>query len=746
MDTKTSKPRSSRSLNTTLAIAFFSLTAVALLISSGLQLYTSVQTLQTYLSIRQELLAEAGGKEVSDFIEDEFRALETATDLVDPISISREERELFLDSTLSLQSAYRQLTLLDAQGRQLAEASRFSEISALDITTKLSAEVLAQLQKGERYISPIYIDDATGEPLVVMALPINDIFGDFEGTLAVEVNLKFMWDLVDQFRVGETGYAYVVDNQGNLIAFRDTGRVLRGENVGNIPEVQDFIEGVAAGSHRTQVANYTGLLGTTVAGTYGPLDSPDWAVVIELPWQEAYQDVITQAIWDIVILLSIAFLAGLLGVYIARQMAAPVINLTDVATRIAGGETQLRATASGAQEFTTLATAFNSMTTQLREFITSLEERVLARTKDQATVAEIATTTATIVDTDEMLTRMVHLTQRGFGLYHAHVFTYDADTENLQIVACGYREGDEHEGTHGTTSIPISQEQSLVARAAREREPVIVNDVRNEPGWLPNPLLPETRAELAVPLIVGDELLGVLDVQSERLDAFTKEDANIQMTLASQVAVALKNATSYAESQINEKLLTDALEISRLGNWTYDVDQDIFTFNDPFYAIFRTTAEEAGGYKLPSSVYAQKFVHPEDAAMVGEALQAAMESKERIYTTNLEHRIIFSDGTTGYITVRFTVERDQDGKIIRWSGANQDITERRNLEVEVSTRAKQQATINAISQKIQQTDTIEKAMQIAVRELGRALESPQTLVALDAAALGSDDGTGDFNE
>ncbi len=171
------------------------------------------------------------------------------------------------------------------------------------------------------------------------------------------------------------------------------------------------------------------------------------------------------------------------------------------------------------------------------------------RAQQLSTVANISTATSTIQDTEEMLATLVHLTQRGFDLYHAHVFTYHENTDNLQIVACGYREGDEHEGTHGTTSIPLSQEQSLVARAGRTRKPVIVNDVQNEPGWLPNPLLPETRAELAVPMIVGDQLMGVLDIQSDHLNAFTEQDANIQLTLAAQVAIALQNAYSFERAQ-----------------------------------------------------------------------------------------------------------------------------------------------------------------------------------------------------
>ncbi len=171
------------------------------------------------------------------------------------------------------------------------------------------------------------------------------------------------------------------------------------------------------------------------------------------------------------------------------------------------------------------------------------------RAQQLAAVAEISTISSQELDIEKMLQTVVYLTQRKFGLYHAHVFTLNQTTQTLEIQACGWKEGDEHEGTHGTTVIPLMQEQSLVARAARTKKPVIVNDVRNEPGWLPNPLLPDTASELAVPLLVGDEVLGVLDVQSDKLNAFTEEDAAIQTTLASQVATSLQNARSFSLAQ-----------------------------------------------------------------------------------------------------------------------------------------------------------------------------------------------------
>jgi GAF domain-containing protein/HAMP domain-containing protein len=171
------------------------------------------------------------------------------------------------------------------------------------------------------------------------------------------------------------------------------------------------------------------------------------------------------------------------------------------------------------------------------------------RAQQLAAVSEISTISSRELDIQKMLTTVVHLTQRKFGLYHAHIFTYDEANRNMQIVACGWKEGDEHQGTHGTTTIPLDQEQSLVARAARNRAPIVVNDVHNEPGWLPNPFLPDTQSELAVPLAIGDEILGVLDVQSDRLDAFSDEDVSIQVTLAAQIATALQNARSFARAQ-----------------------------------------------------------------------------------------------------------------------------------------------------------------------------------------------------
>jgi putative methionine-R-sulfoxide reductase with GAF domain len=188
----------------------------------------------------------------------------------------------------------------------------------------------------------------------------------------------------------------------------------------------------------------------------------------------------------------------------------------------------------------------------LQEFSTALEQRVAARTKDLATVAEVGTATATILETDKLLQAVVDLTKERFELYHSHIYLLDESGENL-VLASGAGEPGRQMKAKGL-SIPLNREQSLVARAARERKGVIVNDVTQAPDFLPNPLLLDTRSELAVPMIVGGKVIGVFDVQSNQIGRFTESDINIQTTLAAQVSTSIQNVRSFEQSKAQADL------------------------------------------------------------------------------------------------------------------------------------------------------------------------------------------------
>jgi len=375
--------RPARNLAATLAIAFFGISAVVLLLASALQIALNIQAQQAALSSKQQAIAQNAAKTVSAFIQDKFSGLQTAVELSNPINLSPDALKNMLDSLLGHDSSIRQFALLDAGGHPLAQDSIVSNTLSSQFVSQLGGDALTQTSKGQNYISPVYIDKETGEPLVVIAIPVKNVFGDIQGTLVAEVDLKFMWNLVGQLQVGQTGYAYVVDNKGNLIAFGDTSRVLRGENEQKILTVKEFLQNPSASANATLgVANYNGLKGGTVVGTYVSLGTPSWAVVTEMPWQEAYQTTLQILAASLGAILVIAALAGIAGIFIARRLTGPLGNLIETAKRISNGELELQTAVSGPAEVVSLAITFNSMTAQLRELIGTLEQRVAYRTTE----------------------------------------------------------------------------------------------------------------------------------------------------------------------------------------------------------------------------------------------------------------------------------------------------------------------------------------------------------------------------
>ncbi|MCF8130817.1 MAG: response regulator, partial [Deltaproteobacteria bacterium] len=160
------------------------------------------------------------------------------------------------------------------------------------------------------------------------------------------------------------------------------------------------------------------------------------------------------------------------------------------------------------------------------------------------------------------------------------------------------------------------------------------------------------------------------------LQAQFREVKEINESLESQIEARTQ------ELQASKDKLSSAVEIARLGHWEYDVAKDLFTFNDSFYRIFFTTADQAGGYTMTSAEYTRRFVHSEDAPMVGEEIRKAMETTDPGFSRQFEHRILRADGTTGHISVRYFVVKDAHGKTVKTYGVNQDITERKYAEKE----------------------------------------------------------------
>ncbi|NWG06163.1 MAG: GAF domain-containing protein [Chloroflexi bacterium] len=555
---KKDNSQSGQSLIYTLTMAFLALSLVTLLANGGILLYSNIKRQQEIIISQQQLIAQQASEEVGGFFEEKFRALEATTRIIELPKGSSEQRKLILQSLLATQPSFRQMVLLDERGEQAALASRVSLEISEQFKKQLQEATANQTGQSQRYSSPLYFDEFTNEPVMVLAIPVN--IWDFKGILAAEVNLEFMWTLVDQLKVGRTGYVYLVDNEGKLIAAKDVARVLSGANVKHINKVNEFVTDPSAPADATpDVVSYTGLLGTRVVGSYIPLGAPQWAVFTEQPYNEAYAPVIQTVISSLITILVMSILAGLAGVVLARRLAIPLVNLTGTATRIASGETHLQAVGGGAKEITSLASAFNIMTSQLRGFIGNLEARVAERTKELESanaqisrrasqlqaITELSEAIARLQDLNELFPTATKLISERFGFYHVGIFLIDSGKEYAILQAANSEGGQKmlarrHQLRLGT---------GIVGFAAQMGQPRIALDVGEDAVFFDNPDLPHTRSEVALPMKSRNETIGVLDVQSTEAGAFTTEDLQVLTALANQVSIALENARLLTETR-----------------------------------------------------------------------------------------------------------------------------------------------------------------------------------------------------
>lgn len=451
--------------------------------------------------------------------------------------------------------------LLSPQGISLLDTN------TPDIGRDYSQEVYFLTPYNEKlpYVSEVlFSKDFPGTPSLYFSNAVSNSAGQVLGVLLVRYNATVLQQIINESTglVGERSFAILFDENHirladgdepelafTLVGPRDAETITALQTAGSLPpgpteelttDLPDFDQALnnAINEKNFAASAHPGEEASPEQGAIAFLENNNWLVAVVQDQAVFLAPVTQQTQTTLSLTLVITALVVGAALVVAQVLAGPIVRLTAVAEEVAAGNLQVVAPVESNDEIGALATTFNSMTAQLATFISSLEQRVADRTKALSTSLEISRSLSTILNQKQLVSEVVEQVQTAFNYYHVQIYLSDAEYQHLVMVGGTGRAGQ----TMLTNRHVIAWGKGLVGRAAATNNTILVPDVTQDAGWLPNPLLPETQSEIAVPIATGNQVLGVLDVQHRVANGLTQEDSNLLQSIANQIVIALQNA------------------------------------------------------------------------------------------------------------------------------------------------------------------------------------------------------------
>lgn len=476
------------------------------------------------------------------------------------------------------------------------------------------------------------------------------------------------------------------------------------------------------------------------------LEKAPWYMVYIADQTDLYANLNRQSSTLILISTIIAGIVAFLATLLARVLGNPITQLTATAEKIAAGDLAARAKAprtssAGLDEINTLAVTFNSMAEQLSDLVYVLEARVAARTKELAeqnesllmrtrqlqTVSDVARDIAAARELNSLLTSVTKLVSERFGYYHVGIFLLDEKGEYAILRAANSEGGNrmlarQHKLAVGQTGI--------VGYVTGHGEPRIALDVGDDPTFFNNPDLPNTRSEMALPLIVGEKIIGAMDVQSTESSAFSEKDLDLFSTLAYQVAIAIMNSRLYEETN---RALDEMRKVHRQylqREWAAEVSER--QLNTYLYTDQGIVQQEGVFFPDVNSVLeiGEPYIQPAGPTGDGDNQPAVLA-----VPINLRGEVI------GVIRLQDPPESgrewdDDDINAIR-SVADQIATslEITRLFEQTVRRAERERKALEITSKIRSTNDFQSMLQIAVNELQKSLKAEKAQLIIQQPGI-----------
>jgi signal transduction histidine kinase len=525
---------------------FVAVVTLALLVNGIFDVVFYYQEHKTALVGMQREQAEAAAAKIGQFVKEIASQLGWTTQL--PWSAgSIEQHRLDALRLLRQVPAITELSQLDASGKERLRVSRLAtDVVGSEADYSNDPNFTAAVAN-KVYYGPVYFRRES-EPYLTLAIAGTRRDA---GVSIAEVNLKLIWDVVSQIKVGERGTAYVVDAQGRLIAHPNINLVLRNTDMSRLAQVR------GARGFGEPVREAKNIQGLEVLTASAPIPPLGWQMFVELPIEEAHRPLYASLQRLAVVLMAAMILAVLAGMFLAGRMVGPIRALRAGAARIGSGDLANRIAIRTGDELEALADQFNDMATRLQESYAGLEHKVALRTHELGqsvaelrALGEITQAVTSTLDLDTVLSTIVSKAAQLSRADGGDIWLIEDGKEVLALRAT-YEISDSQLAQ--IAGHEIKANTLIIGEAISRGEPVQIADLREVP---PTPvydilLQAEYRAVLAVPLLNQDCATGALVMRRKQPGLFSDSTIDLLKTFGAQSVIATQNAQLFR--RIEEK-------------------------------------------------------------------------------------------------------------------------------------------------------------------------------------------------